>query len=268
MKASTSYSILFAVTLFTCIFVSCTKTINVNLNDADPQLIIEGKVLDGPGPYFVKLSKSVNFNESNNFPPISGAIISITDQTAQHSDELTETAPGTYATNSLVGVPGHIYQLSVNVEGKNYSSTSQMPQRVALDSVTFQQLNIFGDESIFAVSNFKDPVNVKNYYTFVEYINGKQYTKATFVFDDRLSDGRQIAQELFTDSAYIQRGDTVVLQMNGVDKGVYHYFNTLLMAGDPQAGTPANPVSNITGDKKALGYFSAQTTQQLEAIAR
>lgn len=264
MNIYLKYCMFFIVTGLITTVVGCTKTIQVNLNDADPQLIIEGKVLDTTGPYYVKLSNSVNFSASNTFPPVSGAIISITDQTAQLTDHLAETVPGTYATDSLEGVPGHIYQLRVNVGGVQYTAISQMPEAVKLDSVTFQKFNAFGDETIFAVTNFQDPAGIKNYYTFVEFINGKQYNKATFVFDDRLSDGKYISQQLFTDSAYIQKGDAVSLQMNGVDKGVYTYFNTLLTAGDPQAGTPANPVSNITGDKKVLGYFSAQTSFTME----
>jgi hypothetical protein len=40
------------------LLVSCTKVINVNLNSAAPDIVIEGNVNDGPGPYQVKLSQN------------------------------------------------------------------------------------------------------------------------------------------------------------------------------------------------------------------
>ena len=60
-------------------FGSCTKVINVNLNNANPNIVIEGNLNDGPGPYQVKLTQTVNFSDPNFFPPVTGAIVQITD---------------------------------------------------------------------------------------------------------------------------------------------------------------------------------------------
>ena len=50
------YTISFSFSLM--LLVSCTKVINVNLNSAAPDIVIEGNVNDGPGPYQVKLSQN------------------------------------------------------------------------------------------------------------------------------------------------------------------------------------------------------------------
>lgn len=135
-----------------------------------------------------------------------------------------------------------------------------MPQPVTLDSVSFQYNNDFGSTTILAIPNFQDPAGIANYYTFTEYINNVKFNESIFVFEDRLSDGRYISQQLFTDSAYINTGDSVAIQMNCVDKNVYNYFNTLQQAisgNSFQSASPSNPVSNISGG--TLGYFSAST---------
>lgn len=246
---------------------SCTKTIEVDLNTTDPKLVIEGQVLSTPGPYYVTLSKTVNFSSPNKFPPVSGAVIKITDKTAGLTNQLKEVKPGRYATKNIKGTPGHQYQLSVVYKGQKYQANSTMPKPVTLDSVSFSNLSLFGDDNVFAEVNFDDPVDQENYYTFDQYINGVHFHDATFVISDRLSDGRRITQPLFTDSAFIKKGDSVSIQMHCVDKRVYDYFNTLSLASSPEAGTPANPVSNISGKKTVLGYFSAQTVSENYNIA-
>ncbi|HEX5554237.1 MAG TPA: DUF4249 domain-containing protein [Chitinophagaceae bacterium] len=243
---------------------ACTKPIHVNLNDASPQLVIEGNVLNTPGPYYVQIHQSVNFSEPNVYPPVSGAVVILSDSTSGLTDRLSEITPGIYATDSLQGIPGHHYRLFISIKGHQYAAASTMPQPVSLDSVTIEHMHDFGTDLIFAVANFQDPAGVANYYTFLEFINGKRPHKQTFTLDDRLSDGKYIVQQFFTDSSDIKSGDTVSLQMSSVDKHVYDYFKDLPTGNNGQSASPANPQSNISGG--VLGYFSAQTIQLKSVI--
>lgn len=260
MKTIIRYQFFFSLMLL----VSCTKVINVNLNSAAPEIVIEGNVNDGPGPYQVKLTQTVNFSDPNFFPPVTGATVQITDVTAGYTDSLTEGVPGTYTTNNLLrGVPGHQYQLYVLSNGQTYTASSTMPLPVTLDSVSFYSSSIFGETRTNAVVNYQDPAGIANYYTYTEYVNDRQIDR-TFVFSDRLSDGKYVHVQLFNDST-INPGDKVKVEMHCVDNPVWQYFNTLGQAkgNNSQSITPANPVSNISNN--ALGYFSAQTIQVKEA---
>ena len=126
----------------------------------------------------------------------------------------------------------------------------------------------FGSININTVPNFQDPKGVANYYTFEQFINNRKL-KNIFVFDDRLSDGKYITQQLFTDSTYIKVGDTVKLNMNCVDRNVWSYFNVLELTavnnGVPYLA-PTNPTSNISNN--ALGYFSAQVVQTKTRVVK
>jgi hypothetical protein len=261
MKAMIRYHFFF----FLLLLASCTKVISVNLNNANPNIVIEGNVNNGPGPYQVKLTQTVNFSDPNFFPPVTGAAVQITDATAGYTDSLTETLPGTYTTNNLAqGVPGHQYQLFVSTNGQTFTASSTMPLPVTLDSLSFYSSTIFGNNRTNAVVNYQDPAGIANYYTYTEYVNGRQVDR-TFVFSDRLSDGKYVHVQLFNDSA-INAGDIVRVEMHCVDNPVWQYFNTLGQAkgNNSQSITPANPVSNISNN--ALGYFSAQTIQVKEAV--
>jgi hypothetical protein len=241
--------------------MACKKVIQVNLNNATPQIVIEGNIINAPGPYKVLVSRTVDFSNTNTFPPVSGATVSITDSTGGAVEQLEESDSGVYITHYLSGIPLHTYELLVIVDGKRYTASSTMPITVALDSVTFADNTGFNNKiDINAVVNFRDPKGVKNYYQFEESVNSRPIPNV-FVFDDRLSDGKYIREPLFNDSSYMQRGDTLLLTMNGVDQPTYNYFFTLAnVTGNNsfQSTTPANPISNLSNG--ALGYFSAHTT--------
>ena len=250
------------------ILYACTKVINVNLNDAAPQIVVEGIITNTPGPYQVQITKTVNFDASNSFPPVSGAIVKISDNGGIIQDVLTESSPGIYTTHTIQGIPGHTYQLNITVGTQTYSATSTMPQPVTLDSISFQHTSRVNKIDINTVPNYLDPINIKNYYSFTQYVNSRRI-KNTNVFDDRLSDGRYINVALRTDSTYINIGDTVLLKMNCIDKATYDYFYTFAqVAGNNnfQSASPSNPISNISNN--ALGYFAAYTTQSKKAIAK
>jgi hypothetical protein len=153
------------------LFPACKKVIDVDLNSAAPHIVIEGTMSDQPGPYFVKLSKTVNFSDANTFPTVSGALVKITDNIGT-TEILTETNPGTYSTSSaLIGIVGRTYTLTVNSEGKEYSASSAISSgdyvTVALQSIdkgvyeyfrTLNQANNSGQSATPAnpVSNFSN----------------------------------------------------------------------------------------------------------------
>ncbi|HEV2478051.1 MAG TPA: DUF4249 family protein [Puia sp.] len=251
--------------LLTLIFASaCKKVINVDLKSTSPQIVIEGNVTDAGGPYKVKISKTVDFSADNVYPPVTNATVFITDSTNGITEKLIQADSGVYLTTDFVGVSGHTYGMLVNVDGRQYTAGSTMPKRVSLDSITFaENVNFNNQLEINAIVNFQDPIGLGNYYMFTEYVNSRQIPNI-FVFEDRLSDGRYIQDPLYNDSAYLQKNDTLVLNMDCIDRNTYNYFYTLLnVTGNNnfQSVTPANPVGNISNG--ALGYFSAHTTERV-----
>ena len=255
---------LISIFVFAVMLNSCTKVVNINLNDASPKIVIEGNVTNTAGPYQVKITKTVNFSASNIFPAVSGAVVTITDNTNSIANTLSESSPGIYISSTLQGVAGHTYSLSVSSEGSTYTSSSTMPLPVSFDSISFSHIARFGGTDINAVANFQDPPGLGNYYSFTETVNGQQSDRVQS-YEDRLSDGRYIQRELSIDT--LKAGNVVVVSMNCIDKGTYNYISTLRQVtggNNFNSLSPANPVSNISNG--ALGYFSAHTVQIRTAI--
>ncbi|MDB5207648.1 MAG: hypothetical protein JWR72_2723 [Flavisolibacter sp.] len=236
-------------------FIGCKKEINVDLQNASPQIVIEAIVTNAAYTE-VTVSKSVAFSSSNTYPRVSGAVVNISDNGANYI--LTETRPGTYSNSSLIGIPGHIYNLSVKVEGKEYTSASTMPLQVKLDSLLLEKL-FWGNESIWVVKpQYTDPAGFGHHYMFVETINGKQYPQF-WVWDDRIVNNSISTIPLIQSDSTVNVNDIIEVEMRCIDKNVFRYF-TALQGSQNNATTPANPENTITGG--ALGYFSAHTTEK------
>lgn len=245
---------------------ACQKTVTLPLNTAPSQVVIQGEVTNQPGPYTVLINKTVGFYADNTFPSVSGASVKISDGVI--TDSLTETSPGVYTTHTLQGRSGATYTLTVGLGDSTYTASSTMPAPVTLDSVTFDNSGRFRKNQITPQANYQDPPNVKNYYQFIMYINGTQFTKDIYAFDDRLTDGKYIVQNLRMDSSYLNVGDQLRVDMYCVDVNVFNYFNQLSQSNGTgafnTAASPANPSSNISNG--AYGVFSAHTVSSKTAI--
>ncbi len=241
-------------------FTACKKIINVDLNNAPSQVVIEGIVTNSSTAQ-VNITKSVTFSSSNTFPAVTGATVTITDN-LNNKFILTEKTPGNYSNSSLTGVPGRTYSLSVTAGGINYTATSTMPQQVNLDTLLLDQIP-FGNKYITIVQpQYTDPKGFGNYYSFIETINNTVNPKI-FVWDDRFNDGGISTRPLIQSDSTIKTGDTVKVEMRCIDKNIYTYFTSLADL-QQNATTPANPTSNISGG--CLGYFSAHTSQRKKVL--
>jgi len=242
--------------LLSLTWLSCEKVVSIDLNSSSPHIVIEGNITDQAGPYYVKLTQTVNFDQANVFPPVIGANIIVSDNMG-NIDSLIEIVPGTYKTNFIAGVPGRTYTIVVKADGKEYIAISTMPPPVAIDSLSVQKEPFGRDQMKYVEVYFRDSANVKNYYRFVEVRNNVPQ-KFTFLFDDRLQDGGLVTSSLLADQDTLNSGDSVIVLLQCIDKSVFDYFRTLRQAsgnGGPQSASPANPLSNFSGG--ALGYFAA-----------
>jgi hypothetical protein len=252
-------------------FSGCEKVIDVDLNTTEKKYIVEAVLTDQPNSCKVLITETKNFDADNTFNGVPGATVTIADNNSSPVT-LTETSAGQYERN-LVGVAGHIYTLQVNMGGQTFRATSTMPSLVPFDSLYISERSLFGESNKYATLSYKDPAGKGNAYRYIQYVNGVK-EKTIFVRDDDLSDGRQIERVLLffgdeddEDEKKIKTGDSVRIEMLGIDYPVYKYWYSLSQSstGDNQSATPGNPVTNITGG--ALGYFSTHTYQSKTVVA-
>lgn len=254
-------NILFAIAALSLLSLpSCTEVIELDLNAANPQIVVEGAVNDQPGPYFVKISRSQAIDESNNFPPVTSALVVISGSDGS-VDTLIEQEDGLYATSHLQGKVGITYTLLVEIEGNRFTATSTMPRRVELDTAYTSLQTAMGGENRVPILDFQDPGNENNQYNLVVKKAGLTLP-GFFTVDDDLRDGEFISRPLRNSNFKLQTGDVLQAELQCVDQPVYQYFYVLGQAagtGMSQSPTPSNPTGNISGGD-VLGYFSAYTS--------
>jgi hypothetical protein len=260
MKKAFKYCI--AALLITVVSASCTKVIDLKLTNNSGELVIEGNITNIRGTQSIKLSRNVAFTSTNTYPPVTGAVVTVSDNTG-NTLPFTEGPAGTYSAHSVTGRPGRIYTMNVKMNGTTYIAASEMPQPVLLDSIT-EKVDAF-DKNIKRrqiTVHFQDPFGVTNQYRFILSVNGVQ-VKRIFAFNDNFSDGRYVDIDLFQNDIDIYPGDTATVEMQCVDKPIYTYWFTLMQQGNGPGGgvSPSNPPTNIT--PVTLGYFSAHTTKTL-----
>ena len=269
-KKATIYSGLLALALL----ASCEKVVDLNLKSTTAQLVFEGNLADDGRPCLVTLSRSANYTDTNTFQAVSGATVTLTDNAGgQETLRESTSTPGQYAGATLLGVPGRTYTLRVETGGTAYVATSTLPAPVVPFDQLSTQLSVVGNR-IQAVVDFNDPVGLGNSYLYRQYRNGR-LNDLIFVQNDQFTDGKHVTQVLRSmggnasdpnDLNKLVSGDSLRVEMQNIDAGVYEYFRTLnliLTTNPATATTPANPQSNFSGG--VLGYFSAHS-KRVKAI--
>lgn len=260
---SRSYITSVIICLFSSVFfVSCEKEIVVDLNSSPPKVVIEALLpLDSLAK--VKITQSQDYNQEGGFSVIKGAVVTLSDNVG-NVEILEHYGNGLYCSKIIKGVERQTYNLSVVIDGKNYTSVSTMPQQVKIDSLYIYYVPAI--EMPYPMVQFTDIPGEKNYYRTVLYVNGKRIRLAVDVTDDLDRDGTvidflQTYNKDDNNGEKIKPGDLVTVDLQCVDEGAYTYFETL---GRIQT-TLNNPTSNIKGG--ALGYFSAYTSDKKSIIA-
>jgi hypothetical protein len=247
---------------------SCTKVINLKLGNDSGLLVIEGNVINDSGPQYVMLSRNVPFTNSNAYPPVTGATVSVSDNKG-NTYPYTEGPAGTYTGGVFGGIAGNTYTMKVTTGGTTYTANSVMPVFVPLDSISSQPDDFNSGNNRRDINvHFQDPAGIADQYRFVMYVNNAQ-VNAIFAYNDEFTDGRYVNLTLFETATDIYPGDSVKVEMQCVDKAVYTYWFTLMQQQQDGPGggvAPSNPPTNIT--PVTLGYFSAHTSQTKTIVVK
>ena len=250
------YMLIFLIML-TVLSISCYQdVVELDLSEFDSRIVIEGIITDQPGPHRIRITRTISYESSGDFPSVSGAEVVISDD-SDYTETLRAFRAGTYQTDEFQGVPGRTYTLSVFVEGEEYTASCKMPEAVELDSITY---NIYGGIAYLRCV-FYDREGIDDFFRLKIYRNGDLVE--TYLYQGRFRDGQKIILDDFITPFLLD--DQVRIEMHTIDRIIYEY---LAMLGEDNGEsfvelpdilplTAYNPNTNLSNG--ALGYFSAQT---------
>jgi hypothetical protein len=257
---------------------SCQDVIQVNLNNAAPQTVIEGSISNLPDTVRVLLSKTTDYFNPQSITPITNAQVSISDNMGNVSQPIAS-LNGAYYFGNLGGTPGTTYTLKVQSNNVTYSASSQMPAVVPIDSLAIVQ-STDGDKENVLNCYIRDPAGLKNYYRMRIFRNkvlltdSITKTEPIILFSDKYFDGRSTPLRVPSRRVgikYYLPTDTIKVQLMSIDQQTYNFFREL---GDitntgrfvTSTSTPDNPDNNISNN--GLGYFAAWSISEKEIIVK
>ena len=253
-------------------FSGCYQdVVDVEFTSSGSQLVVEAVVTNEVKQHVIKLRNTSSYDRPEYFEPVSGADVSISDDSG-NIYSVTESEAGKYLTESLGGVPGRRYTLSIEYNGKLYESVSSMPEPIQLDSITFNKVD--EDINFYELSCFfrdnPGEVNLalirilKNdiYYEGSDFLyNGNYFDGENIILDDfeeyfALGDEAEVTIYTFDQSSYyIYRHIEVRRNLDQEDKNDDEYDDPGYDAEDLLGMTDFN-ISNISNN--AIGIFSMQ----------
>lgn len=264
------YNIIFLFTAFILV-LSCEKVIDIDLNEANAKPVVEANIEEG---HFcqAKLSWTSSFYDNSSSPAIENAIVSIKDDQG-NIEVLQHNGQGLYNGSTLKGKADRTYTLTAQIEDQTYTASSYLPAVVALDSISFVELDgNFGPpqepgapQQYLTFGHLTDPAERVNYYRMNYYSRLPEPSAGFSTLDDGLTNGNPM--QAFIRFPGFDEGDTIQIDLLSIDEGVHTYFESLdeaLSSGGISSATPFNPISNFEGD--VLGYFGAWSKSSLTLV--
>jgi hypothetical protein len=211
---------------FICVvilFAACTKDFDFKLDDTKPLYVIEGRVSDLQGPYYIHITKSTDklwfpptqTMDGDSFDAVQGAEVIIKDdmgtvdtlipavdilprmlyfypnhilysEVRSYPSLVITAKRGYYQTTKIRGMPGHTYQLQVRIGDSTFQSSAYMPPVAHLDSAALKKdtvVNAAGDIGNLPLVWFKEPQGEKNYYMLQYYPAITEYPYDVYLMD-------------------------------------------------------------------------------------
>ncbi len=240
---------------------SCEDVIDVNLDTAEPRLVIDANIswvkgTDG-SQQTIWLSTTTDYYAAE-VPPVTGAEVLIANSTGEEFHFVETSEAGRYDCGNFVPVIGENYRLTIVNNGQTYSATEKLIEMPEISAVEQDAISFFGNELIRIKAYFPDNGDEGNFYL-SEVNTSFLTTPSRSLIDNELSQGNQIQVDFMNED--LEPGNEVTFSIGGISRRFFHYMTLLeeVTSGSAFSTPPANIRGNIVnqtdGSEYALGYF-------------
>ena len=245
-------------------FFSCEDVIEVELNEAEPRLVIEASIdwlkNTSGNEQQIKLTLSAPFFD-NAVPPANGATVSITNSNNTVFNFIEEANSGIYKNSEFIPVINESYNLNIVYEGEIYKATETLKSVVPIDFIEQNNEGGFTGDQIELKAFYTDPADEENYY-FFEFLSDLTPIPSLEVYEDRFTNGNQIFG--FYSDEDLEAGNIIRIRNHGVSESFYEFMFLLLQQGSQDGGGPfetqpasvrGNCINETNSDNFPFGYF-------------
>lgn len=243
---------------------SCEDVIEVDLNNADPKLVIEASInwqKTTPGNIqSIKLSLTAPYFDTI-IPPATGATVYITDENNSNYHFIEDDTSGIYINTSFIPRLNKTFTLNITYNDEVYVGKETFKSVAPFEYVEQNNNGGFSGEEIELKAYFDDPVSETNFY-FFEFRSNIPVTRSLSVYEDRYTNGNKNFG--FYSEEDLKIGDKVIIRNYGVSERFYNYMFILLQQNNDANGGPfetqpaivrGNCINQTNPDNFPLGYF-------------
>lgn len=260
------------------IFWSCDEPVHLDVNQAEPQLIIEGQVTNVTGHQYVKITRSAGFYDSGKTPRVTDATVRVLDDVGNefsfiHNPGNQADSAGYYLPQTpFIGEIGRTYKLEATVDGQLYEATDQLFYVTPIDSLAYrldeeeqEDPEVYGkfyEVMIYA----KEPQETKDYYLFKFFRNDS--LKTDFDTDIYFTDDETLGENIdgVSSPIYFAPGDRARCEIYSISRDAFVFYSDLQSLLNNDGGLfsqpPSNSRSNISNG--ALGFFQTSALHMSE----
>ncbi len=253
------------------LFVSCEKTVELDLEQAESKVVIEGQVTNHDGYQYVRVTRTAGFYDNGPTPRVTNANVSVEDDLGNeflfsHNPNSQIDSAGYYLPNvPFVGEVGRTYTLTVELDGEIYTAQDKLFSVSGIDSLSYRvnpdeeeepkDGNKFYEVLLFAT----EPQGEENYYLFKFFRNDslKVYDETDIYF----SDDKTLAEAIdgLGSPVYYEPTDVARIEMYSISRAGYVYYLDLQALLNNDGGLFSQPPSNSRTNLSngALGFFQA-----------
>jgi hypothetical protein len=269
----------------------CEKTVDFDLNENEPKLVVEATIENGHAP-LVMLSQSLNYFSTIDPQLLASSLVHNADVYVSNGTKTHKLKEYSYnvspdykiyyysvdSSNLLSAFVGELskqYSLRILYNGKEYTANTTIPNVTKrVDSLWWKPAPANDDTTkVVAMVRVTDPPGFGDYVRYFTKRNREPfYPPLASAFDDLVIDGttyelqvdagvnRNIERE--EDDRLFNKGDTVVFKLCNINKVTFDFWRTMEYSynsiGNPFA-TPVKVLSNISNS--GLGYFGGYAAQ-------
>jgi hypothetical protein len=156
---------------------ACKQIYDPHLDHSNELLVVEALLTNAVESYYVKLSNTISYSSTRSDYPVTGASVSVTDNTDNDTIIFKENSPGFYifsADSGTKGTAGHSYTLLIITrEGERFESSPEVMATTAeIDSVygILEQRNVLTE----SVNDGSEIYNIIEYLNIIADLKGTE----------------------------------------------------------------------------------------------
>lgn len=266
---------LLTIGILVIVLLGCADN-EIELPQGKNLLVVEGWITNKGPDQWIKISRTVGFEDSLSEEPVTNALVEVEDNLGNRQTFSHDSA-GIFTTQSFTGIVNRRYRINITLnDGSIATSNFERLSPVSpIDTITYDFFIDQDEETgedirvYYPIVQSTDPVEQVNYYRYIAFRNGQKLNdpEDLFLLSDQFINGQTLPNEI-PEFRYSE-GDTIIMELHSLSQKAFGFLELLKLQttslGSSSGTSPASLVGNLSYQDKndlILGFFGASAVSR------